>query len=207
MDIPDEKKIEIFYDHYKDTFNHQLMYLKRRNLYTIISLVLIALLSFQVTNPAQIVELTGAIINKQVGDIKVNFSFIFSVLLFGFLWVVMLYFQVNLLIERNYTYIHTIEKELSKLTDPVKIYREGSNYLDFYPLISSLVHRVYTIFFPTAIVLVSIITWLMEKKKYKNGSYDGSFIFDTGIILIIIILTMLYLLKVHFNDFKKSEIK
>lgn len=60
----EEKKIEILYDHYKDTFENQKVSLNKRNLYTLICLGLIALLSFQITNPQESNNISNELIKN-----------------------------------------------------------------------------------------------------------------------------------------------
>jgi len=163
--MTDEKKIEILYDHYKDTFENQKSYLLKRNYYTLICLGLIATLSFQMSNPDESSVISTELIRKNIGDIKIDFSYINNVLTFTLLWVVIMYYQINLLIEKIYKYIQEIENKLSKEMKPFEISREGKTYLDHYPLLSEVVHRIYTIGFPLTLICVSVIKWTTEKKQ------------------------------------------
>jgi len=200
----EEKKLEIFYDHYKDTFEIQKTYLQRRNNYSLIALLLLVVLSFQISNPEQTVQISNEIIKQHIGEISINFAFINSLLLFAFLWIIIMYFQINLIIDRYYKYIQDIEKKLSENLTPFEISREGKTYLKQYPWISYLVHRIYTIAFPLTLILVACVKWKAEINLYKENLCNGHFLFDSAIIFGLILLTVLYLTKVHFNDFKKK---
>ena len=68
----EEKKLEILYDHYKDTFENIKSYLERRNLYTLTSIVLVGFLSIELTVPNTTVEVSNALIKEKVGDIKID---------------------------------------------------------------------------------------------------------------------------------------
>ncbi|MEK0337584.1 MAG: hypothetical protein QQN41_09145 [Nitrosopumilus sp.] len=201
----DEKKIEILYDHYKDTFENQKSYLKRRNLYTLICLVLIAVISFQITSPTEVVDISGQLIKKHIGDIKIDFSYVNNVLTFGLFWVVIMYFQINFLIEKHYAYIHDIEETLTKELKPFEISREGKSYLGSYPWLSSLVHRIYTVLFPLTLIVVAVIKWFTEKNSIAEHWSNGHFWFNTIFLLGIVVTSLLYLINRYFNDFKKKK--
>jgi hypothetical protein len=199
-----EKNIEIYYDHYKNTFEVQKEYIKKRNLYYFISLILLTVVSFQITNPDQTIQISNELIKQKIGEITISYAFINSLLLLAFLSITMMYFQINLIIERYYKYIQKMEESISEYLTPFKIDREGGAYLNQYPWISTLVHYIYTIVYPIIIIIVSILKWKSEINLYKENLCNGHFIFDIIIIILIIILTVLYLIKLYFNDFKKK---
>jgi hypothetical protein len=114
--MTNEKKIEILYDHYKDTFENQKSYLQKRNYYTWICLGLIATLSFQMANPDESSVISTELIKKNIGDIKIDFSYINNVLTFTLLWVVIMYYQINFLIEKMYKYIITTHSKVKVKT-------------------------------------------------------------------------------------------
>ena len=61
----EEKKLEIYYDHYKDTFENIKIYLQRRNYLTIVILCLVAVLSFQITNPEKSTEISNELVKRK----------------------------------------------------------------------------------------------------------------------------------------------
>ncbi len=203
--MTDEKKIEIFYDHYKDTFENQKVYLQKRNYYTLICIGLIATLSFQISSPDQAVIISNELIKKNVGNIKVDFSYINNILNFALLWVVIMYYQINFLIEKTYKYIHEIEERLTIEMKPFEITREGKVYIDHYPWLSEVVHKIYSVGFPLTLICVSIIKWVIEKNEYTESFKNGHFWFDTLLSFGILLTSLLYLSNRHFNDFKKKK--
>jgi hypothetical protein len=205
--MTDEKKIEILYDHYKDTFENQKSSLQKRNYYTLICLGLIATLSFQMSNPDQSNVISNELIKKNIGDIKIDFSYINNVLTFALLWVVIMYYQINFLIEKIYKYIQDIEVNLTKEMKPFEISREGKTYLDHYPWLSEVVHKIYSIGFPVTLICVSIIKWSNEKNQIVEPYKNGHFWFDTVFLFGIILTSLLYLTNRHFNDFRKQKKK
>ena len=206
MTPPTEKKIEIFYDHYKDTFENQKIYLQRRNFYTLICITLIAFLAVQVLTPDTINQISDELIKKKIGELKIDYKYINSIILFGLLWSVILYYQSIFLIEKMYKYIHELEDNLSTYLKPIEIKREGKNYLSHYPLLLSLIHRIYTWIFPLLLIAVAVVKWFSEY-QIQGKHWNLYFIFDTIILSLIVLTTLLYLSNRHFNDFKKKENK
>lgn len=203
--MTDEKKIEILYDHYKDTFVNQKDYLQKRNYYTLISIALIALLSFQMSNPDQSSVISNEVIRRNIGDIKIDFGYINSVLTFALLWIVLMYYQINFQIERMYKYLHSIEEKLTLELKPFEISREGKTYIDHYPILSKVVHRIYSIGFPVTLVCVSIFKWVTEMKQFTAPFINGHFWFDTIVLFVIMLTSLLYLMNIHFNDFRTKK--
>jgi len=199
------KAIEIYYDHYKDTFENLKIYLQRRNYYTIVILCLILVFSLQISNPVKATEISNELVKKNIGEVLIDFKYITSVLLFALFWVVIMYYQIIFVIEKHYSYIHEIEEKLSEKLKPFEILREGKNYLDHYPWLSRVVDRIYTIMFPSALILIAIVKWISEKNN-MNGIYsDWNFWIDTVLLAGIVFTSLLYLLYRHFNDFKKEK--
>jgi hypothetical protein len=199
-----EKKIEILYDHYKETFVNQKEYLQKRNYYTFICLGLILSLSFQISNPDQSNIISNELIKNNIGNIKIDFNYINNVLTFTLLWVVIMYYQINFLIEKRYKYIHEIEENLTKALNPFEITREKKTYLDNYPWLSEVVDKIYTIIFPIVLISIAIIKWRIEMKTIPTFIENGHFYFDSIFLLGIILTSFLYLTNRHFNDFRKK---
>jgi hypothetical protein len=203
--MTDEKKLEILYDHYKDTFGIQKESLRKRNGYTLICLGLIAALSFQISNPDQSNNISNELIKKNIGDFKIDFSYISNVLTFTLLWIVIMYYQINLHIEKIYRYLQDIELKLTKEIAPFEITREGKTYLDHYPWLSVVVHKIYSVGFPVTLTCVSIIKWRSEKNQFIEPFKNGHFWVDTIFLFGILLTSVLYLANRQFNDFNKKK--
>jgi len=195
-------QIEILYDHYKDTFEQIKIYIKRRNTCTIIILCLVVFLSFQVSNQELANSISDEVIKKNIGDIKINFEYIKTAFYISLLFFLSTYYRTVLTIENQYKYIHEIEEKLSKNISHFKIEREGKSYLNHYPLLLNVIDKLYTIFFPSSIIILSLFNWLIEKRVMDYCSWN--FWLNSIILLCIIIVSLLYLSHRHFNDFKKK---
>lgn len=200
-----ENKIEILYDHYKDTFENQKVSLQKRNYYTLICICLIAALSFQISNPGESNLISNQLIKDNIGDIKIDFSYINNVLTFALLWIVIMYYQINFLIEKIYKYIHEIEGKLTNELTPFEISREGKTYLNHYPWLSEIVHRIYSIVFPVILISVAITKWISDKNQLTEPFENGHFWINTIFLFMIVLTSLLYLSHRHFNDFKRND--
>jgi hypothetical protein len=198
-------EIQILYDHFKDTFEIQKSNIQKRNYLTIICLCLIALLSFQISNPNETTEISAELIKKNIGNIKIDFKYINNILTFSLLWTVITYYQINLQIEKLFNYIHTIEEKLSKDLKLPEFSREGKSYLSNYPFLLTFVDTIYKLGFPLALIFVSIIKFITEMKQYNEPFKNGHFWFDIIIIFSIIIVSLLYLCNVYFKNFRKKR--
>ncbi len=198
-----DKELEIYYDHYKDTFSWLRKYLTSRDKYFFYLVCLVTILFFNSWLPYDFNSFTKIILKEKVGisDFS-NFMLIDSLLLFSILSISIKYFQANLLIERQYSYIHHIEKKLSSKLTYFNIFREGKGYLNNYPIFSSIVHRIYTIGFPVLLMILVGFKWYYIVYSVK---ITGFLWFDTIVTLTIIILTLCYLTWIHFQDFKKCK--
>jgi hypothetical protein len=188
MTTAEQKKIEIYYDHYKDTFQIQLKYIENRNKYFVIAILMTLLIFFQMAYPT----LTEVIFQKwyqkqTLDETMIDFSFIRSILLFGFLWILILYFQINIQIEKQYKYIHKMEMEISGRLAPYQITREGESYKKPFPLVSWAISKIYKFVFPVSIFAVAILRTINEWQN-KNA-YS---IFNITICVLIVIITVLY---------------
>lgn len=188
------ESIELYYDHYKDTFEHLQSYLRKRDNYTIMLFIMVSVLSFQINEPQESIKLANAFIQSEFKDATIEFKYINTILLFVFLWLTILYYQINLLIEKTYKYIHKVEDNLSH-SGEYHITREGKNYLEHYPWLSFIVHRIYTILFPLLIILIIIF------KLYYEYIQDYTLLYIDAIAALLIVLSsILYLSNRHFKE-------
>jgi len=193
-----DKKIELLNDHYKDTFAQLKEYLKLRDRLFLLILVTITLLLFQIYSPDEAGVTIGAFLSKKL-EIQntISIAFIGSVIWFALLALVIRYFQTIIFIERQYAYIHNLEDQLSKHYQDKAFTREGKSYLKNYPLFSDWAYILYTMVFPSLLIL--IVLGKMINEFYFSKGISLLLIFDTIIALCILISTVLYMRMVHFQ--------
>lgn len=188
------KDVGILYDHYKDTFAQQKEFLKKRNLYTYILLGLIILFSFQLQEKVKSENIINHFLSEYIGDIKIQITYINTIINIVYLLVLMSYYQVNLNIERLYPYIHKIEDTLSE--EGFKIEREGLDYLRSYPWMLWWVHRIYQWGLPLGLIFAAFVQ-IWEFSRFEFGWYNT---LNIIIFSVAILLSMLYLSYIHFNE-------
>ena len=125
-----EARFNTLASHYKDTFDIHILTLKDRNRLFFCLLIILAVFVVQFQNYSFVQEICTEILKKRTGT-SVDFSKFIPVLLWLLLMGVSLrYFQINLQIERQYSYLHSLESELNaNYTNSVAFTREGKSYL------------------------------------------------------------------------------
>lgn len=178
---------ELYYDHYKDTFERQLGYLVERNRLTLYLIILVAVIFLMGQNRSMLVDISITLQEKNIGKAVVDFNIISTILYFTFMWLALRYYRVNLTIETGYDYLDNCEKELSK-SDSFKIDREGKNYLKDYPCLKWLAHRIYVYLFPILVIAVSI-SGICHECGYTHSYGTLNVIF----LALVIVMTFMYL--------------
>ena len=122
-------KLDILYDHYKDTFGIQRENEKLRNKLFVILCICILFLMLMTFYPNNLYENFQELLLEKMG-INIRFELkvfeLFNWFIISYLTV--RYYQINSNIEKNYKYIHNIENTLDKKYK-IPIFREGKNYL------------------------------------------------------------------------------
>jgi hypothetical protein len=195
------EKLQILSNHYSHTFDFLQTHLKNRDRLFLVVLVLLAIMVFQIYTPIE----TSKIISQLVTDklcIKspINFLYIQSIIWFVLLAIVIKYFQSVIFIERQYSYLHSIENILSKDYKDGAFTREGKSYLDDYPVFLNWASFLYTILFPA---ILAIVTTSKIIGEYKQHGCSEILVWFNGLIFLFIIVSLtLYIYGLHFK--KKS---
>ena len=200
----DNQKIEILYDHYKDTFQYIREYTKQRDRIFIYTMIILVIVFLFFSNPSEIQKLLTSYL-KEKTNLSTNFGlpFLNSMFLFLLLTFTIKYFQISLLIERSYTYISDIENLLKKIS----ISREGQAYSKNYPKLLSLIHWFYTIIFPLILIIMVGVIFYRELNLLGYNVLNYNILFDGLVCFSIISMTFLYISWLHLNDLKlKKEI-
>ena len=160
---------ELYYDHYKDSFEQQKGYLSERNRLTLYLVFLVAVVFLMSSNRSVLIETSSALQEQNIGKVVIDFNIVATALYFVLMWLTMRYYQINLTIEKTYSYLEKCEKSLNK-DGYFSIDREGGDYEKNYPWLKWLAHRIYVFVFPLLIItasIISIIHHLLEVKTLK----------------------------------------
>ena len=194
-----------YYDHYKETFAIQQVYLSERNKLTVWLLVLLVLVAGFIYDPTAINEKVNQYVSSHVAGLAFEMKYLNTGIIFLLLWVMTRYYQVVLQIERMYHYIDDCEKKLSK-DGNYKVNREGAYYLKSYPWLSDVVDFCYVVLLPLFIIAIAVV------KIIKECSWVTHFkLIDIIGLGLIILISLLYLsnrkLKEEFFDKTQNKIR
>ncbi len=193
----EEEKFNNLCSHYKDSFDIHSSTIKRRDTLFYGLLVILAVFTLQLSSTDTVASIVVEYVAK-VSGVKIgnNIDFISTLM-----WLVLLgfstrYFQVVLEIERQYDYLHSLEKQLNGYYSESSAFtREGKSYLSKYPLFSNWVWLLYTLFFPCLIV-ISIIARINSEIEAMN-SIGFNQIIDFVCYIIIGTSSILYIYRLH----------
>ena len=186
--------LDLYYDHYKETYDLSKQAQKRRNKLFVWLCVLEAVSFLILIKPNEVLEVFSAGINAQF---NVNIAF-GNVVLQTFLWIVIAYTtlqycQNSLYIERLYPYLDKLEKEISVLSKSKIFEREGAGYLNNYPMVLNFADLFYKMFCPILFVGINSVRIIRE----WSGCMSLALIVDTAIFCSILIITWFYFFEVH----------
>lgn len=195
--INDDLKFSTLYDHYKESITFLKNDLNKRNklsLKIFILVIIYFLLDIQQDSVIQTVNLL--IKSKITTNIYINYTVLFVALSITILLTLTSYFKICINIERQYNYIHKCENKLNTLCNNELITREGGFYLKEYPLLSTLIDKLYKLILPITLILLLLIKiQLIVKKHYLCGLTLNISIISNIISIIMIFFYMLYLYK------------
>lgn len=190
-------KIELYYDHYKETFNLSKKAQIQRNKLFIWLCVLETFSFLMVVNPEKTVETFISGINTHF---EINFLF-GNTTVQTLLWILIAYTTVRycqdvLYIERQYFYLYKIEEKISQESNTTIFNREGEEYLKKYPIVLNFIDLFYKMFCPMLFMSVNIVRIVQEWKNVTSIS-PFSILCDTMIFINIFIITWFYFFEIH----------
>ena len=187
-------KIELLYDHYKETFSRIKESLNDRNRFFVMVFIILALQFLFATSVDSISSLISSLVfEKYKIDISGQMSIIQSLLWLILLYFTMRYYQINVYVERQYNYIHSLEDDIAKEA-VVKFDREGGDYLSNYPIMNSFMDILYKWVFPIIYCLIICYKIIVE---YKVPKFSLLLILNTILFASCFVLTILYLMFLH----------
>lgn len=182
------------YDHYKESVMYLKNDLMKRDKVTMLSLFIVIvyfLVEFKTTDSLFLAN--KWIENNLSFSFNINYSILSTAILLLLLWYIIKYFQLCVNIDKQYNYIHQVESKLNALINEDIITREGYSYLNDYPLLSALIHRLYNFFFP--LLLINSMVYKGAKIVYNFKGLIS--ILNVFIVGLIILCTFLYLLFIY----------
>lgn len=191
----DDSTIQILHDHYKESFAYIREREKQRDRLFLILIALFGLLALEVLYPIALTRALSAIEIPLAGT-KVNVSHLPLAAILSTTWLFVLaillrYCTATITVERQYTYLHTLEEKISGIIGDVGIYcREGQAYKKKYPAFSSWVWLFFTVLFPLLVLYAAIVLIGTEWKTLNTSTHSK--IIDSVLALGVLISISLY---------------
>ena len=193
MTVSDESQLEVLHDHYKVSFRLIREREKQRDRLFLIIIALIGLLYFELGYPEMAKQIVR---HAEAGGVVVDLSAVPISVFLSVTWTMLFalalrYCQTSILIERQYTYLHSVETRLAEMSDFTGMFqREGKSYLDRYPAFSTWAWIFYTMLFPGIILTAVIMALLLEAEQINGSQYV--FVYDAVIASGLALTFILY---------------
>lgn len=182
-------KLELFYDHYKETFVVISEQIKQRNKKFILVFILLFILLLFTFKPNEYSNIIFDFINNQYSiDLSSQFSVLQTFLWLALFYETLRYSQTIVYIEREYKYIDYLEKKITKISKET-LNREGGDYSKNFKPISIFTNGCYKYFFPLFSLIVSS---LKIKSEYSVQNMLYFLIIDTIIFIVYFILWIVH---------------
>lgn len=185
-------KLNILHDHYKESFSYICDREKQRDRLFLFIIALIGILFLEI----QYAEIFPNIFKSiNLESFNLNLStipiFVFLSITWTYLFVLILkYCQIAIGIEKQYEYLHILEKKISNIFNDKEIYsREGRAYLKNYPIFSEFAWIFYVLIFPIIAILSTALLlyfeWNMENTVYYHLIYDSLLVLGVALSFIL----------------------
>lgn len=193
------EKLDTYYDHYKESNSLCLTAQSHRNRSFVYLCVLEAISFLLAKNPDFICALLNDVMKKEL-DATILFS---NLVLQTLVWILIAYVLVRyvqnaLYVERQYKYLSTLERKISRLlkeTGDKNIFsREGDNYIDKYPMVLNFIDIFYKVLAPILFMAINVVHIVQE---WNSGIACAVLIVDTVICVAIFVITWFYFFEIH----------
>lgn len=177
------------YDHYKDSCAKRESAQTDRNKFFLASLVCAAGLAIFVILPDLVVQAVLSWLQVEVTtDVNTLISIFQSLNWAVLAYVLIRYVQASIQVERAYIYE-------SQLEDRLGITREGSSYLNNYPVALDFIDFFYKKIYPLALIIGVFTKSILEWQSPNYGTIPC--LIDSALALFIIALMVLYMAFLH----------
>jgi len=214
---PEDSRLEILHDHYKESFSHIRERERQRDRLFLVLIVVLGLLFLEVRYPESFrlifseISASGAKLNLSALPVPAVISSTWTF----YLAIIIHYCQVSIHVERQYPYLHRLEEKISALLEDPEVYcREGKAYLDNYPAFSTWAWIFYIGMFPVIVIVATGLLVYTEVCKLElplyHKWYDGivalAVVFSVGLYRIWpLIISLLKRVGLYKNKAGKSN--
>lgn len=189
-------KIDLLYDHYKESNTLRLEAQGRRNKHFVILCCLEAVLFWILIRPKIAFSslLTG--ISAALGTLfELGNETIQTLVWILVVYMLIRYCQDTLYVERQYKYLGKIEKSISKELDVSVFDRESDNYLCEFPMVLNFIDLFYKMLMPVIFFVINIVRIVQE--WYAFDHITLVLLCDTVMFLAASIIIWFYFFEIH----------
>jgi len=179
-----------------DTYELSKAIKGKRDKYFIILCLLESVSFLLIIDQQFIVDFLTAILNKKnETTLVIGCNVLQTTIWFFITYALIQYIQVVFHIERNYTYLHKLERNIAEITDGNMMFnREGEHYISGYPIVLNLIDLFYKALCPVYFTIVNVAHINYE---WNIGGYSLNLLSDTLLCAIICVLTWFYFFEIH----------
>lgn len=185
-------KMQCLMAHYKDSFDHIRAYSNDRNRIFILLLLMVALMQF--VSPGEAPEILSGILNKTLGASPTVTPLSVGILLWtATLFILTRYLQIAMTIDLQYSYLHSLEEQLSEAVKPFPFDRERRGYEKGFDGIRKVFFIFYRGVFP--IVYTILLTSRLVAEMKVASVADIAIWIDCVLFLLCVLLMGFYSIR------------
>lgn len=199
--ITNEQKITVITEHYNNSMSIHKDTIKRREIYFYTSILFIVVLFYHSTQQSSyLVDALNAYTEKNIGKGFITTPEIAHIFLWLLTFIVSTkYYQLNIELEKQYIYIHELEKFINSCVfQGTSLFtRESKSYRNLYRKFSKSTWFIYTISIPFLflfLALTSITSQCSNTTKHDYSLWMSFFIF-----LCFTVTSIIYIYSYHFE--------
>lgn len=199
--------IDIYYDHYKETYSISKEAQAHRNKCYILLCVLEALLFLLLINPDFIVHVINKGVRSQFNiALNIGTGIIQTLLWIIIAYVFVRYCQDMMYVEKQYPYLEKLEQRISEELSEDIFSREGIHYSTDYPIVSNLIDLFYKMVSPILFQVINVYYIISEWNTIETTTFK--LLIDTLIFGSIFIINWFYFFQIHskMSDWFKTHI-
>lgn len=188
------ERIEILYDHYKESCELARKNEVTRNKLFIVLCILLGLLFLFSYDSNSILGLIQSWIRGSYNcDLMFSSNIIQAILWIVLFIVTLRYLGLNINLDRSYSYIHKLENEINEEGTKITVTREGKSYLNNYPILNNITYYSYRVILP--IIYYCTVILKLKLEYYAQWSINIPIIFQITLGILCNILIVTYLIE------------
>lgn len=188
--------LDLYYDHYKETFALSKTAQERRNKSYVVLCILEAISFLMLISPEKVVK----VINTEIFEYLKDSLIIGNTIIQSLLWIMITYVTIRycqdtIYVERKYSYLSKLEKRISGILSEDLFGREGREYLDNYPAVLNIIDLFYKMFSPILFLLINALRLVVE--WYQTERNTIALVCDTSMFTMVSLVLLAYFFRIH----------